>query len=295
MPDRRLHAAHRFPLSTESNGSAGSTGSTEDSWGAATGNARMAHERPSSPSPDGRPSLEKRPPSSSSGDQPSDDRQDNPFAPPPEGGPDRPWEPREGGGGERGGSESGGEGGDGGDGGKPSAWGSQWSSRQPGPHGGGFGGQRPSGPPSGGPGGGLRWDPTDPAQRRARYALLAGLWGFFFALFSIPQVALLLGALSVYWAISSLRAKPQQKQRTDPDIPPPPPPAPGSPRPQTTAAVSGLVMGGLSLAIVAATFAFQIVYKDYYTCVDDALTQSSRQACESHLPKQLRPLLGAQD
>ncbi|MFI1796772.1 hypothetical protein ACH427_05335 [Streptomyces sp. NPDC020379] len=264
----------------------------------------MAHERSSSPSPDGRPSLEKRPPSSSSspspssssgdqpsGDQPSGDQQDNPFAPPPEDRPDRPWEPRE----RPEGRGEDGDGADGSDGEKPPAWGSQWSSRQPGPHGGGFGGQRPSSPPSGGAGGGLRWDPTDPAQRRARYALLAGLWGFFFALFSIPQVALLLGALSVYWAISSLRAKPQQKQRTDPDIPPPPPPAPGAARPQTTAAVSGLVMGGLSLAIVAATFAFQIVYKDYYTCVDDALTQSSRQACESHLPKELRPLLGAQD
>ncbi|MGW2369068.1 hypothetical protein ACWCZ5_26240 [Streptomyces sp. NPDC001667] len=283
MPDRRLHAAHRFPLSTES---------AEDSRGAAAQYARMAHERPSSPSPDGRPSLEKRPPSSSSSPSSSDD-QDNPFAPPPEDRPDRPWEPRERPEG-RGGEDE-----DSKEGGQPPAWGSQWSSRQPGPHGGGFGGapggqgQRPqAGPPGGG---GLRWDPTDPAQRRARYALLAGLWGFFFALFSIPQVALLLGALSVYWAISSLRAKPQQKQRTDPDIPPPPPPAPGSPRPQTTAAVSGLVMGGLSLAIVAATFAFQIVYSDYYTCVDDALTQTSRQACESHLPKQLRPLLGAQD
>ncbi|KOG88527.1 membrane protein, partial [Streptomyces varsoviensis] len=100
--------------------------------------------------------------------------------------------------------------------------------------GGGFGGspqQRPGGGPegSGGPGnqggpgggpGGLRWDPTDPAQRRARYSLLAGMWAFFFALFSIPQVALLLGALSVYWAISSLRAKPKSPAG-DPDAPRP--------------------------------------------------------------------------
>ncbi|CAM5434098.1 hypothetical protein [Streptomyces abikoensis] len=246
----------------------------------------MSHERPSgasSPSPS------------------PDEQRDNPFAPPPEGQPDRPWQPREPQ--QRPQGREGGEGGEDGSGQEdsgqqPPAWGSQWSSRQPGRHDGGFGGG--PGGPAGGPGGpggggGLRWDPTDPAQRRARYALLAGMWGFFFALFSIPYVALLLGALSLYWGISSLRAKPRPK-RTDPDIPAgPPTPTPGAFRPQTTAAVSGLVTGGLALAIVAATFAFRIVYSDYYTCVDDALTQSSQQACERHLPKQLRPLLVDRD
>ncbi|GAA0497084.1 hypothetical protein ABZ951_27905 [Streptomyces sp. NPDC046215] len=235
-----------------------------------------------------------------------DEQRDNPFAPPPEGQPDRPWQPR----GDRprgtapkDGSGDGAEGsGDGHDDGKqPPAWGSQWSSRQPGRHDGGFGGGRggPGGPAQqqgGGQGGsgGLRWDPTDPAQRRARYALLAGMWGFFFAIFGIPQVALLLGALSLYWGVSSLRAK-AKPQRQDPDVPAPPAAAPGAFKPQTTAAVSGLVTGGLALAIVAATFLFQVVYSDYYTCVDDALTQTSEQACEKHLPKQLRPLLGEQD
>ncbi|MFF7728387.1 hypothetical protein [Streptomyces sp. NPDC008001] len=274
MPDRRRHAAHRLTLPTP-----------DTSGRAATGHARMSHERPSTPSPD-------------------EQRDDNPFAPPPEGRPDRPWQPREPqrpqgrqGGGNGEGEGDGGEGR--GEGQQPPAWGSQWSSRQPGRHDGGFGGGPGGGPggPAGGPGGGggLRWDPTDPAQRRARYALLAGMWGFFFALFSIPYVALLLGALSIYWGVSALRAK-SRPQRTDPDIPSgPPSPAPGAFKPQTTAAVSGLVTGGLALAIVAATFVFQIVYSDYYTCVDDALTQSSQQACERHLPKQLRPLLGNRD
>ncbi|MEU8582414.1 hypothetical protein [Streptomyces abikoensis] len=251
MPDRRRHAVHRLP--------------------------RLAL-RESQPQP-----------------SPAGEERDNPFAAPPEGSPDRPWQPRTPATGNPGGS---GHSGDGDDengqeqqpGEERPAWGSQWSSRQPGRQGGGFGGgQGPGGGP-GGPGG-LRWDPTDPAQRRARYALLAGMWGFFFALFSIPQVALLLGALSVYWGISSLRAKPKPR---DPDTPAPPP-TPGGFRPQTTAAVSGLVTGGLALAIVAATFAFHIVYRDYYTCVDDALTQTSRAACENHLPKQFRPLLGTQD
>ncbi|WP_263868688.1 hypothetical protein [Streptomyces sichuanensis] len=257
MPDRRRHAAHRLP--------------------------------PTTPGPVLRIVLRE----GGSPSSPTDEQRDNPFAAPPQGRPDRPWQPRQPSGGEDGGPGTQGEGGGQGDE-QPPAWGSQWSSRQPGRQGGGFGGQGggPGGPP-GGPNGGLRWDPTDPAQRRARYALLAGMWGFFFALFSIPQVALLLGALSVYWGVSSLRAKAKPKP-SDPDVPTPPPP-PGGFRPQTTAAVSGLVTGGLALAIVAATFAFHVVYRDYYTCVDDALTQTSRQSCENHLPKQLRPLLGTQD
>ncbi|TXS26981.1 hypothetical protein [Streptomyces sp. gb1(2016)] len=48
------------------------------------------------------------------------------------------------------------------------------------------------GGPEGNPGG-LRWDPTDPAQRRARYAVLGGMWAFFFALFDFPEIAMLLG------------------------------------------------------------------------------------------------------
>ncbi|MPY44237.1 hypothetical protein FNH04_31330, partial [Streptomyces phyllanthi] len=133
---------------------------------------------------------------------PSDD---NPFAPPPEGAPDRPWQPRRPTGGQGQGTDGDGQNGD-------SPWGSQWSDRQPGrAPGGGFGERpRPSGGgqggPEGGPGGsGLRWDPTDPAQRRARFALLGGMWAFFFSLFSWPYVALLLGALALYWGISALR------------------------------------------------------------------------------------------
>ncbi|MEU5610980.1 hypothetical protein AB0H03_19985 [Streptomyces sparsogenes] len=284
----------------------------------------------------------------------------NPFAPPPEGRPDQPWQPRhrpdaaQGGAGGSGGDGSGGGGGGGDDGRaapgggaqggqygggqseggqseggqseggrngggqggpdgppQPPAWGSQWSSRQPGRQNGGFG-SNPGRPGTGGQNGGgrPRWDPTDPAQRRARYALLAGMWGFFFALFSLPQIALLLGALAVYWGISALRAKPRRPAPAPTpsavplNAPPPAPgatpahlPAPGTgpSKPQATAAISGLVTGGLALAIVAATFTVQLVYSDYYSCVDDALTQTSRHACEDLLPKQLRPLLSTED
>ncbi|WP_434099641.1 hypothetical protein [Streptomyces minutiscleroticus] len=213
-------------------------------------------------------------------------REDNPFAPPPEGTPDRPWQPRR--------PADGSDRQDGGEGGR-SPWGSQWSDRQPGRSTGGGFGDRPGGPgerpggqggPEGGPGTGMRWDPTDPAQRRARYALLSGMWAFFFALFSWSYVALLLGALALYWGVSALRAKPRTP---DPTAPAPAVPAA---RPQTTAAVSGLVTAALALALVASTFAAQLVYRDYYTCVNDALTNSAKQSCDEHLPEQLRDLLG---
>ncbi|MEU1051018.1 hypothetical protein [Streptomyces sp. NPDC005876] len=231
--------------------------------------------------------LRERP--SSPPDAPSDrdgaSQDDNPFAPPPEGTPDRPWQPRH---------PSGGDGPDGDRGpqGGRAPWGGRWSDRQPGRSSGGFG-ERPGGSgtgpegPSGGPG--PRWDPADPAQRRARYALLSGMWALFFALFSWPYVALLLGALALYWGISALRAKP--RAATDPDTPAAPEPAG---RPQTTAAISGLVTASLGIVLVAASFVAQLVYSDYYTCRSDALTNESRQSCSEHLPEQLRGVLGSE-
>ncbi|MEU5706847.1 hypothetical protein [Streptomyces flaveolus] len=244
---------------------------------------------------------------------------DNPFAPPPEGAPDQPWWPRHHGGpsgpgqghGQAPGSGHGGHGpggpgpgqgqapgqgpGDGQGPGGHAPWGSQWSDRQPGRSPGGFG-ERPGGGPQGpgGPAGpGMRWDPTDPAQRRARYALLSGMWAVFFALFSWPYVALLLGALSLYWGISALRAKPR---RPSPDAPATPT-APSAPagRPQTTAAVGGLVTAGLALVLVASTFTVQLVYRDYYTCVNDALTHEAKQSCNTLLPRELRGVLGTEN
>jgi hypothetical protein len=111
------------------------------------------------------------------------------------------------------------------------------------------------------------------------------MWAFFFGLFAWPYVALLLGALALYWGISALRAKPRAQ---DPDAPASEPKG----RPQTTAAVSGLVTGSLALALVAASFTAQLVYSDYYTCTEDALTHEARQSCGDLLPEQLRDLLG---
>ena len=259
MPDRSLRLLTFPPLSAQ--------GGERDTV--------LLRERPSSPP-----------------DAPSDGKSgagqdDNPFAPPPEGTPDRPWQPRRPEGREDGDAPKG-------DGGR-SPWGSQWSDQQPGRSSGNFGdrpggptGQGgPEGPGTGGPGqGGTRWDPTDPSQRRARYALLSGMWAFFFALFSWPYVALLLGSLALYWGGSALRAKPRTG---DPDTPAVPE---TQARPQTTAAISGLVTASLAIALVAAMFVAQLAYKDYYTCANDALTNQAKQSCNQLLPKELRGFLG---
>ncbi|MFG2310418.1 hypothetical protein ACGFS9_17365 [Streptomyces sp. NPDC048566] len=223
--------------------------------------------------------------------------EDNPFAPPPEGTPDRPWQPR----GHDRDSEGGGEDGDSGSGRSP--WGSHWSDRQPGPSSGGGFGDRPGAPKGqgggpegqgGGPGSGMRWDPTDPAQRRARYALLSGMWAFFFALFNWPYVALLLGALALYWGVSALRGK---ARTAAPKAPAPeaearPQQAAPNGRPQVTAAVSGLVTASLAVLMVAGTFTAQLVYRDYYSCTQDALTTAAKHSCNDLLPKELRGVLG---
>ncbi|MFJ3609053.1 MULTISPECIES: ICP22 family protein [Streptomyces] len=233
----------------------------------------------------------------------------NPFAPPPEGRPDQPWQPRR---------PDGAEGSDGpdGEGAEPSSPGTgssdgRWSPRQPGRSSDGFGRGPERGPErQGGQGGsgperpGLRWDPTDPAQRRARYAILGGMWAFFFAIFDIPELALLLGALSLYWAISSLRAKPKAPAEVSPesqDASQPsgqPAAAPGAPNPvrsMRTAAISGLVASAVALSIVAFGFTMQLVYKDFYECRDDALTHAGAVACNDLLPKPLRDGFGVRD
>ncbi|MEV7673279.1 hypothetical protein [Streptomyces sp. NPDC088752] len=256
----------------------------------------------------------------------------NPFAPPPEGRPDQPWQPRRP------------EGPDDDASGTPDAPGpsdGRWSPRQPGPSQDGFGrgperqggqGGGQGGPGQGGSGGGpkLRWDPTDPAQRRARYAILAGMWAFFFALFEIPELALLLGALGLYWGISSLRTRPKQDGQRAADgtggtagaggaagagaVSPTsqsasqpsgrtPGQGPGqgaSPvaapaRAMRTAAISGLVASAVALAIVAGGFTMQLVYRDFYECRDDALTHAGELACNDLLPKPLRAGFGVRE
>ncbi|MBU7596801.1 hypothetical protein JGS22_003895 [Streptomyces sp. P38-E01] len=268
-------------------------------------------------------------------------QEDNPWAPPPTDRPDQPWQPRQqghGGNGE-GRDESGRDGsgqdssgqdtsgrdpwgrgpsGRGGDEQREDSgrtkWGSQWSSRQPGRGNGVFGSSRGSGDDGGRGdrnGSRLRWDPRDPAQRHARYALISSMWSVFFALFNIPPVALLLGALALYWGISSLRGAPGAQSRKNAeggagdargdtrfghgDRNPAGPHGGAGRRPQLATAIVGIVVGSIGLLFVMSAFTVQVVYKDYYVCVDNALTTPTRQACDEHLPTQLRSILGEAD
>ncbi len=242
---------------------------------------------------------------------PGGDQRDNPFAPPPEGAPDRPWQPRHPSGSPAG--EGAGADADDASGGPgagdpqgppppPPVWGGQWSNRQPqsgrpDPFARG-GGPAPSGPQGQGP----RFDPTDPAQRRSRYALVCGGWGLIFALLGWTAVALLLGALALYWGISSLRMSPEDRATARAQAasaladaaqtprPAPPAPGPDAQRSFFTAAWSGIVASGVTLAIVAATYGFQLAYRDYYDCKSDALTAPASHSCQKLLPSPLRDL-----
>ncbi|MDT0265260.1 hypothetical protein RM844_03030 [Streptomyces sp. DSM 44915] len=218
-----------------------------------------------------------------SGQQERPSEEDNPFAPPPEGQPDQPWRPRRPDGDSRDGNDD-----------EPDQrqrWGSQWSRRQPrrgnGPFGAPGGGDRPDEDGEGRPG--RRWDPNDPAQRHARYAVLAGMWGVFAGLLSWEWLGLLLGALALYWGVSALRGGPRDADGQ------PPAPTPDGRRPQRGAAISGVVLASLALLVVSVSYTAQLVYKDYFDCVSDSLTAPSREACEEHLPSQLHSVFGDQN
>ncbi|MER5637083.1 hypothetical protein ABT095_09010 [Kitasatospora sp. NPDC002227] len=113
-----------------------------------------------------------------------------------------------------------------------------------------------------------RFDPADPVQRRSRYALSAGMAGLFCLVTGIVYVSLLFGALALYWGISALRA-PRPKGAN--------PYAPV--RPQTPAAIGGLVTGGAAVLCVLLVLSMNVYYRDYLSCVSDAPTAEAQQSC----------------
>jgi hypothetical protein len=131
---------------------------------------------------------------------------------------------------------------------------------------------------------------------------VCGGWGLIFSLLGWTAVALLLGSLSLYWGISALRMSPEERatarasaasalaDATQTPRPAPPAPGPDAQRSFLTSAWTGIVTSAVTLAIVAATYAFQLAYRDYYTCKADALTSPSSQACQTLLPSPLRDL-----
>ncbi|WP_104816502.1 hypothetical protein [Kitasatospora sp. MMS16-BH015] len=171
----------------------------------------------------------------------------NPFAPPPEDAPEQPWRPRTPVPPQQ-------------QGGPQQRWQPQQQPPQP------------------------RFDPNDPVQRRARYALSAGMAGLFCLVTGIVYVSLLFGALALYWGVSALRA-PRPKDA------PTGPPAPV--RPQTPAAIGGLVTGGAAVLCVLLVLGTNLYYRDYVTCVSDSLTAEAQQGCSDLGPKFLVDLYGS--
>ncbi|WP_327067312.1 hypothetical protein OG500_15765 [Kitasatospora sp. NBC_01250] len=223
----------------------------------------------------------------------SDER--NPFAPPPQDAPDQPWRPRLPQGRSGGTSEGAPE-----DGERPAAEGRPGRPPVPPPHpwspnwqGGGGPGwpDRPQAPQQ------PRFDPNDPRHRRSRYALMSGMASLFCGLDSFMAFALLFGALALYWGISALRGGGQpstpatgadrapEPTAADPRTAPPLgwPYAQRS-RPQVPAALGGLITGGVAVALVLGSFALQVVYRPYYTCLNDALTSVGTQSCSNLAP-----------
>lgn len=221
----------------------------------------------------------------SSGD---DTGERNPFAPPPADAPDRPWRPRT----------------------------PQQPPQPPTDGPGDDGDERPRVPPphpwSPGYRGGWsepqppRYDPTDPVQRRARHALSAGMAGLFCAILGLQYVALLLGALALYWGISALRS--DRSPAAPQDAPPTGnatvnphgignAPLGGMPRvqpsrPQVPAALGGLLTGGVALVFTLSVFGAQLYYHDYVTCRQDALTTEAAQNCGELAPDLVVQFLG---
>lgn len=246
-----------------------------------------------------------------SGDTPS--KPSDPFAPPRADAPAEPWQPRTPPAGGNGGHGGPGHGGDEGQGG-PDEQQPQQPQPQP-PHSGaqphsgarpqvqvppphpwspGYQGQQPRFPypPPQLP----RFDPTDPVQRRGRFALLSGMWGIFFLILGIPYLTLLLAALAVYWGISALRGKAKQPTATtggplqlpapvpvlnNPQIPPSWVPQTGPYKPQAPAATGGLIAGVVGLALVGSLFGLQLYYKSFFDCRSDAPTKASYNACQT--------------
>ncbi|BAJ28872.1 MULTISPECIES: hypothetical protein [Kitasatospora] len=179
----------------------------------------------------------------------------NPFAPPPPGAPDQPWQPRT-------------------------------------PH---PDQRRPDGrtdedhpQPQRGPQPAPKLDPADPSHRAARNALYSGFAALITALFTLYWLAFPLALLAVWYAVTVLRTPAEPV--TDPFTPRPV-------RPQVPAALGALITGGLALVISVSAFTVQIAYRDYLSCLDNAVTQEGSHSCaqDHDAPAWLSDLMSADD
>ncbi|MEU9074826.1 hypothetical protein ACFYUY_16715 [Kitasatospora sp. NPDC004745] len=203
----------------------------------------------------------------SSGD---DTGERNPFAPPPADAPDQPWQPRNPWPGEH-------PRGDGGQG--PDGQGTGERPQFPPPH--------PWGPVQHGDGRGPRppapqppkLDPTDPAQRRARNAALAGPAALVCLFIGLQWAALFFGVLGIVLGVSAMRTP--RRAAAGPGAAP----RPAAPNPLTPAALAGILTGAMTVVVASSVIALGVYYDDYVTCVRDSLTSVGAENCNRLAPK----------
>jgi hypothetical protein len=156
-------------------------------------------------------------------------------------------------------------------------------------------------PPQGAPQ--PRFDANDPVHRRSRYALAGGMGALFCGLWGYLEFSLLFGVLALYWGVSTLRAT--RKEAAAKAAESAAAARPGEAQsswpfgqrvaPQIPAALGGLITGGVAVALVLGTFGLNLAYKSYFTCEDDALTQSATQSCSDLAPHWLTSIYAPKD
>jgi len=155
-----------------------------------------------------------------------------------------------------------------------------------------------------------RPDPKDVRVRNARMALWAGVWAVFFALF-LPSdlgtvLGLVLGVVAVVLGVRTVRGTTPASAGPRIEAGPGgtarhPGHAPGGAanRPQVRrapgsrpgAAIAGLVTGVIAVVWVVGLWSFRFANQDYYDCMDSALTKTGEQRCLDELPDAFHPLV----
>lgn len=155
--------------------------------------------------------------------------------------------------------------------------------------------------------------PADPRRRNARIALWLGVWGLFFGLVVSEEIGIVMGVAAVVLGVRSLRGTsaprvgprveqgpggtahhPGPARRLDRPAAVPPQAERGKVT-RPPGAMVGLVTGVMAIVWVLSVWSFRWSHQDYYDCMDAALTKTAEQACKQELPSYLRDSVDSVD
>ncbi|MGA4540355.1 hypothetical protein ACPA54_10190 [Uniformispora flossi] len=148
--------------------------------------------------------------------------------------------------------------------------------------------------------------PADPRRRNARIAMWLGLWALLFGLMVSQEIGIVMGVAAVVLGVRTLRGT--SAPRVGPRVEQGPGgtahhpgPARRVDRPAVVApqaargtvtrppgAMVGLVTGLMAIVWVLSVWSFRWSHQDYYDCMDAALTKTAEQSCKQELPSYLR-------